>query len=123
MQIPDPTGNYADELAMNENESFAIGKTLARVTLSNSGTARIIAPLVENEDLIDTAIALWDYHQRTTKLLDQLSGRAQGQDTLPPTVSREGIDNGTNGQDAQVGSNGNGGPGWAPGRYGDYAVI
>ena|ERR1700722_12198641 len=71
MGIPDADGSLADELSMTNDEAAPISRTLARLTLSNDTTARIIKPIVENEDLIDTAFALWEWNKRTDAALAQ----------------------------------------------------
>jgi hypothetical protein len=73
MQIPDPDSSIAEELAMTDDEAAPIARVLARITLSNPTSAKIVTPFVENEDLIDAGFAVWEYNKRTTELLSQYS--------------------------------------------------
>jgi hypothetical protein len=71
MGIPDPEGNLAEELSMLPEEAEPIAKVIARFTTSNATTAKIVKPLVENEDLVDAGFAIWEYNKRQSEILSQ----------------------------------------------------
>src|ERR1035437_3659534 len=50
LHIPDPTGELSEQLAMTDDEAAAVAKPIARFAVSNSTTAKIIGPIVENDD-------------------------------------------------------------------------
>ena len=98
MGIPDANGQLSEELSMTDAEAAPIARTIARLSLSNSTTARIVAPIVENDDLIDTAFALWEWNKRTDAALAQyrkgtpapprrLRNEPTGQDAQGPAES------------------------------------
>lgn len=67
--IPDLDGTLAEELAMTDEEAADIAKPLGRVVMSNSTAARIAGPIIDNDDLIDAAFALWEWNKRMNSAL------------------------------------------------------
>src|SRR4029077_2338493 len=64
LAVPDPEGKIAEELSLTDDEAAPIARVLARVTMSNERTAKIVKPIVENEDVIDAAFAFWEWNKR-----------------------------------------------------------
>lgn len=86
-----------DALTLTDDEAEAIARPLARWSSNSTIGAKVINPIVENEDLIDAGIALWEYNRRVTKLMRELA---------PTNVNRNPAQ--------EVGSRGRGGSGVNP---------
>ena len=65
----DPTGTLAEELALKDDEAEAMAQPLARWASKSSVGSKVLGPVVENEDLLDAGIALWDYSRRVNRIL------------------------------------------------------
>ncbi|MGH7239274.1 MAG: hypothetical protein ACREHG_04305 [Candidatus Saccharimonadales bacterium] len=72
-KIPDPNGTLVDRMAFTDTESVAFARPIARMFLSTDIGRRVAPTLVQNEDVIDAAFALWDWYQRNAEILDSLS--------------------------------------------------
>ena len=72
--IPDVTGALAEELAFTDEEAADLAKPLGRLSMSNSATAKVVGPIVENDDLIDAGFALWEWRKRVDQALAQYKG-------------------------------------------------
>lgn len=83
--IPDASGELAEELAMTDEEASAVAKPIARFAVSNSTTAKIIGPIVENDDIIDALFSLWEWQKRTQAVMAQYVENT----TLQPTNRRD----------------------------------
>lgn len=104
--IPDPSGETAEHLAMTDDEATAIGRVLARIFASTAPGRRIAPAIVENEDLIDATFAGWEWYKRQRDFFDQLNPQ---QVQEPATAMRErSIHHGSNGQVATDRSEGEG---------------
>lgn len=71
--IPDSQGSLAEELAFNDEEAIAIAKPIARWSSSSAVGSRVVAPLVNNQDLIECAFALYEWNRRTDDILRQMT--------------------------------------------------
>lgn len=69
--IPDLDGSLSEELAFTDEEAADIARPIGRFTMSNSTTAKIVGPIVENDDLIDAAFAIWEWQKRINQTLAQ----------------------------------------------------
>ena len=103
--IPDINGELAETLAFTDEEAADIARPLGRLAMSNSSSAKVIAPIVENDDLIDAGFAIWEWRKRVDAVL------AQYQRNTIADNQRGGGSSVDTGQDAQ--SAGDGG-GWDP---------
>lgn len=72
--IPDLTGQLSEELAFTDEEAADIARPVGRFMMSNSTTARIVGPIVENDDLVDAAFAVWEWQKRVNATLAQYKG-------------------------------------------------
>jgi hypothetical protein len=88
LQIPDPSGALAEELALTEGEAIEIARPISRFTLSTEAGVRVVKPLVDNEDVIGALFALYEYNRRTTQLLERF---AKGE--VVGNMRRKGGDN------------------------------
>lgn len=83
-----------DELSLTDAEADAIAKPLARWSLRSSVGNKLLTPLVENEDLIDAGVALWEYQRRMTQTLARLQQRNASHGTVstprPPEPEIDG---------------------------------
>ena len=74
-----------DDLSLSDEEADAIAKPLARWSLKSKTGSRILKPIVDNEDLIDAGIALWEYNRRTQQILNKLKERNTTPNGTVPT--------------------------------------
>jgi hypothetical protein len=72
--IPDVDGSLAETLAFTDEEAADIARPLGRLSMSNSASARVVAPIVENDDLIDAGFAIWEWRKRVDKELARYKG-------------------------------------------------
>ena len=72
--IPDPDSQLAESLAFTDEEAADIARPLGRVAMGNSTTAKLVGPIVENDDLIDAAFAIWEWRKRVDATLAQYKG-------------------------------------------------
>lgn len=100
--IPDVDGSLAETLAFTDEEAADLARPLGRLSMSNSTTAKAIAPIVENDDLIDAAFSLWEWRKR----VDQELARYRG--NMIADNQRGGAVNVDEGQNAQSFSDGGG---------------
>lgn len=100
--IPDPTGDLAETLAFTDEEAADIGRPLGRLSMSNASAAKFVAPVVENDDLIDAGFAIWEWRKR----VDQELARYKG--NMIADNQRGGGANVDAGQDAQSAGDGRG---------------
>ena len=70
--IPDSNGDLAESLAMTDDEALPIARVLGRLIATNESAAKVVAPLVENEDLLDAAFAIWEYTRRVNRIIEQM---------------------------------------------------
>lgn len=91
LHIPDPDGELSEQLAMTDEEAAAVAKPIARFAVSNSTTARIIGPIVENDDIIDALFSIWEYQKRTSAVLAQYTEGT----TIPARARRNNVTTGT----------------------------
>lgn len=63
-----------EQLTMTDEEADAIAAPISRWSMKSKTGAKILGPIVENEDLIDAGVALWEYNRRTSQLLKELKG-------------------------------------------------
>lgn len=100
--IPDLDGSLAEELAFTDEEAADIARPLGRLSMSNSASAKVVAPIVENDDLIDAGFAIWEWRKRVDQVLAQYKGNmiADNQRGAQPDVIA--------GQDAERQSDGGG---------------
>lgn len=103
--IPDVNGLLAEELAFTDEEAADIARPLGRLAMSNGASAKAIAPIVENDDFIDAAFAVWDWQKRVNATLEQYRGN------MIADNQRGGAVNVDQGQDASGVSDGGG---WDP---------
>ena len=61
-----------DALSLTDDEAESIAKPLARWGNNSRVGKKVMSPLVENEDLIDAGVALWEYNRRVSKVMSQL---------------------------------------------------
>lgn len=81
-----------DELTMTDDEADAIAAPIARWSMKSKTGAKVLAPIVENEDLIDAAVAVWEYNRRTSQIVKQLKGlNATHVTNDPPKVTPEHV--------------------------------
>lgn len=99
--IPDVDGRLAETLAFTDEEAADIARPLGRLSMSNTASAKLIAPIVENDDLIDAGFALWEWRKRVDTELARYKGN------MIADNQRGGAVNVNTGQDAQ--STGDGG--------------
>lgn len=115
-QVPDPSGDLAESMAMTDDEATAIGRVLARIFARTAPGRRLAPVLVENEDVIDAAFAGWEWYQRNAKMWDELRGEANPgyvASQVPATGGRSNS-NGSNGQAEEHRREGEEGPGYVP---------
>lgn len=93
--IPDVDGSLAETLAFSDEEAADIARPLGRLAMSNSSSARVVAPIVENDDLIDAGFAIWEWRKRVDQALSQYKGN------MIADNQRGGTPNVDAGQDAQ----------------------
>ena len=74
--IPDPQGDLAEELAFTDDEAIAIARPIARWSNSSVVGTRVVAPLVNNQDLIECAFAFYEWNRRTDEILRSLTNGA-----------------------------------------------
>ena len=68
-----------NDLSMTDAEADAVAAPVARWALRSSVGARVIGPIVANDDLIDAAVAVWEYDRRTRRVIAALrKERANG---------------------------------------------
>lgn len=67
--IPDLDGSLSEELAMTNEEAADIARPIGRLAMSNSTAAKVISPIVENDDLIDAAFAIFEWQKRMNQTL------------------------------------------------------
>lgn len=72
--IPDVDGSLAETLAFTDEEAADIARPLGRLSMSNSASAKVVAPIVENDDLIDAGFALWEWRKRVESELARYRG-------------------------------------------------
>jgi hypothetical protein len=95
--VPDYTGDIADSMAMTDDEAEMIGRPLSRIFLRTEGGRKLAPVLVENEDGIDAAFALWDWYRRMVTTMDQYRREqipSNQMDTPPPIRRERGNGNG-----------------------------
>lgn len=73
LRIPDASGELAEALAMTDEEAFEVARPLARFGNGNPVGARVIGPLVKNEDVIGAMFALYEYNRRTDQIFRSLT--------------------------------------------------
>jgi hypothetical protein len=61
-----------DELTMTDDEADAIASPISRWAVKSKTGEKILKPIVENEDLIDAGVALWEYHRRTSTIVKEI---------------------------------------------------
>lgn len=61
-----------DELTMSDDEADAIASPIARWSMRSKTGAKVLGPIVDNEDLIDAGVAIWEYNRRTSQILSNL---------------------------------------------------
>lgn len=69
--IPDVSGELAEKLAMTNEEAADIARPIGRLAMSNSTAAKVISPIVENDDLIDALFAIFEWQKRMNETLSQ----------------------------------------------------
>ena len=113
--VPDYNGDIADTMALTDDEAEMIGRPLSRIFLRTEGGRKMAPVLVENEDAIDAAFALWDWYRRMTTTMDQYHREMiapNAMDTPPPmrrTDERRNNSNGNTRQTEEDRSEGEGG--------------
>lgn len=76
----DPSGDIAEQLAMTDEEAEAISRPIARSFNSTSTGARYGKAIVDNTDLIDAGIGMYEYISRMNRILDSMKTRRQPND-------------------------------------------
>lgn len=72
--IPDIDGTLAETLAFTDEEAADIARPLGRLSMSTPQSAKVVAPIVENDDLIDAGFALWEWRKRVDATLARYKG-------------------------------------------------
>ncbi|MGH7239171.1 MAG: hypothetical protein ACREHG_03785 [Candidatus Saccharimonadales bacterium] len=93
-ELPDPGGKLAEELAMTDAEALPIARVIGRMASSNTHVAKAIGPLVDNDDLIDAAFAMWDYTRRTHEVLDRYTQNIAPRKAQNVPAEQDNQDNG-----------------------------
>jgi hypothetical protein len=57
---------------MSDDEADAIASPIARWSMRSKTGAKVLGPIVDNEDLIDAGVAIWEYNRRTSQILSNL---------------------------------------------------
>lgn len=99
--IPDVDGQLAETLAFTDEEAADIARPLGRLAMSNGSSAKVVAPIVENDDLIDAGFAIWEWRKRVESELARYRGNMIAD-------NQRGGSNVDAGQDAQGVSDGAG---------------
>ena len=73
--VNDPSGALEDELTATDEEARAIAKPLGRVMAASGLNKRYGRKVLDNSDLIDAGIALWDWYDRVNKMLKSFAGQ------------------------------------------------
>lgn len=63
-----------EQLTMTDDEADAIAAPIARWSMKSKTGAKVLGPIIENEDLVDAGVAIWEYTRRTNQILKQLKG-------------------------------------------------
>jgi hypothetical protein len=80
-----------DELTMSDDEADAIASPIARWGVKSKVGGQVLGPLVENEDLIDAGVALWEYNRRVSTIVKEIRrqmSNVPNQPSTAPTVVR-----------------------------------
>lgn len=72
-KVPDHDGTLAETLAMTDEEAYEVAKPIARFGNSSPTGARIIGPVVRNEDVIGAVFAIYEWNRRVDEVLRKLS--------------------------------------------------
>jgi hypothetical protein len=106
-RIIDPDDKFADELAMTENEAKAIARPFSRMIAGTSFNAKHGALIVNNEDLIDAAVAAYDWTRRFGEVTAEITNVVNNRNNTmrqqgpfqparePVNTNREGNNDGT----------------------------
>lgn len=61
-----------EDLAFTDEEADAVAKPIARWAANSQMGAKVLRPLVDNDDLVDAGVAIFEYHRRTSKIWAQI---------------------------------------------------
>jgi hypothetical protein len=62
----------AENLSLTDEEAYEIARPLARMANSSPTGARVMGPVVRNEDVIGALFALYEYNRRIDAIFDEL---------------------------------------------------
>ena len=86
-----------ETLTMTDDEADAIATPIARWSMKSTVGAKVLGPIVDNEDLIDAAVAVWEYNRRTSQIvkemrkLNNVANESPAEAKPKPAVNGSGI--------------------------------